>query len=199
MSKPNFFLQIYLQCFKNFIITEFCLQRSKDYKFLFEKAFDCQPVNETYPLRVSDMKGFPGIQSFYINGKIEVLSKMPRNIELELGLTRCNIDKTGCHTFEKMAFPRICEKLTTKTSIAYRIRQAIVPNPNCPFDLGTYYFTNSSSFSLNTFRMIPLDGYFWKLQCKFHEKNGFKRIKTIACLEIDVSFPTKFTREPKTQ
>ena len=117
------------------------------------------------------------------------------NVELEIALTRCSIDKTGCHSFEKMTISRICEKMTTKTSLAYKISQAIVPTPHCPFAQGLYHFSNTSRFTMQTFGMIPLDGYFWRVRNKFYEKNGIKRVRTIACLEIDVSFPVKPNRK----
>lgn len=179
----------------------FRLQTNKDFNVRFEKAFDCQPKNETYPTKVSDLKGFITNEGLLVNGKIEILSdKMPMNIELELALTRCNLDsKTGCFAFEKITFSRICEKMMTKTSLAYTIGQTIVPTPHCPFSPGIYHLTNSSSFSLTTFRMIPLSGYFWRVRCKFYEKSGVKRVKTISCVEIDLSFPVKSNRGKRSQ
>lgn len=179
----------------HFIIKAFCLQTIKDFSFRFEKAFDCKPENETYPVRVSDMIGSTSNQTFRISGKIHISDKMPTNLELEIALTRCSIDKTGCVSFGKMSFPRICEKLTTRTSIAYKIGRAIVPTPQCPFAQGVYEISNSSSYTLNFLNAVSMDGYFWKLCCKFYDKRGSKRFKAVSCVEMDFSFPTKSARK----
>lgn len=142
------------------------------------------------------MKGIIVNGSLCFNGKIHILELMPMNIELELGLTRCNLDKTGCNAFDKMIFPRVCEKMGTKTSVAYKITKGITPTPKCPFTVGVYELTNNSSMSLDIFKLIPLDGYSWKLQCAFFEKKGPKRVRPIACVEYEVSIVNK-SRRPK--
>lgn len=190
-----FISNIFLLCIYSISLSRHFLQTNKDFNFRFERAFDCQPDNETYPARVS-MNGYATVnQTFHISGTIHVSDKMPMNLELEVSLKRCSIDKTGCRSFGKFVFSRLCEKLTISTSIAYKIAQAVVPTPICPFAQRDYEISNGTSYTLNFMNMIPLDGYYWKLHCMFYEKKGVKRIKTISCVQMDVSFSSKSTHK----
>lgn len=162
-----------------------------------QRAYDCQPENASYPVKVTGMMGIVVNETLSFTGKIHILELMPMNIELELGLTRCNIDKTGCNAFDRMIFPRICEKMGTKTSVAYKITKGISPTPSCPFAIGVYELTNNSSMALDIFKMLPIEGYLWKLQCAFFEKKGPKRVRPIACVEYEVTVVIKSRRPRK--
>lgn len=134
--------------------------------------------------------------AFVFNGKIKITQTMPMNIELEMALTRCNTDSTGCSFFDRRYFPRLCDKISVKTSVAYKIVNGIRPPPRCPFHIGEYEFTNNSTLSMELFKSLPLEGFLWKMRCIFHEKKGAKRIKTLACVEYGILIVNK-TRRPK--
>lgn len=151
------------------------------------KSIDCQPANETYPVKVSDMRALYQNDTIFLNGKIEILEVMPMNIEMEMTVMRCNLDLTGCYLFEKIVFSRICEKMKIKTSIAFKILSGIHPAPHCPIAKGTYEMMNDSKFSMETFKILPLEGYLWNSRNVFYEKIGAKRVRSLACLEYDIT------------
>lgn len=163
--------------------------------FRVQNAVDCQPSNETYPARVSGMKGVIVNGTFLFNGKIILSEVMPMNIEIEMALTRCNLDKTGCNFFSRLYFPRLCEKISVKTSLAYKIVKGINPAPSCPFAVGEYELTNNSTLSLDIFKTLPLEGFLWKLRFIFHEKKGSKRIRATGCIEYEVAVVKKTHRK----
>lgn len=134
--------------------------------------------------------------SFLFEGEVKISEVMPMNIEVEMGLTRCNVDKTGCIFFHKVYFPRICEKLNVKTSAAYSIIKGVKPKANCPFPAAEYKLSNDSSLSLDMFKLLPIDGYYWKLRVIFHEKKGAKHVRKLGCVEYGVAIVNK-TRRPK--
>lgn len=68
----------------------------------------------------------------FLSGKIEITAKLPMSIEVELTVLRCNLDTTDCVFFDRMSFSRICEKMKTKTSVAYKTISGIYPSPRCP-------------------------------------------------------------------
>lgn len=132
----------------------------------------------------------------YFNGKIDILEDLPLKIEMEVSLTRCNLDSSGCIFFDKMIFVRICEKMEVKTSIAYKLVQGIHPLPTCPIKKNRYEMMNDAKFSLDLFKLIPLEGFMWRSKYMFYEKNGPKRVRPLACVECEVVIVTK-TRRPR--
>lgn len=171
-------------------------QTYKDFRV--QRSIDCQPENETYPVKVLDMRVINVNDTLFLNGKIEVLENLPTNIELELKLTRCNLDTSGCTFFDKMFFARMCEKMMIKTSFAYKVVQGIHPVLSCPIPKNTYELMNDSKFSLDIFKMLPLEGFLWRTRYIFYEKNGPKKVRPLACVEFDVAVVTKARRtKPK--
>jgi hypothetical protein len=141
-----------------------------------------------------DMKAVFANDSAFLSGKIEILEQLPVNMEMELTLTRCNLDSTGCNFFDKLVFSRICEKMKAKTSIASKIVSGIHPTPQCPVAIGLYDMMNDSMFSVDMFKLLPLEGYLWRTRYVFYEKNGAKRVRPLACVEYDTSVVTRRTR-----
>lgn len=162
---------------------------SKDYRV--QKAIDCQPENVTYPVKASNMKAVNANDTMYMSGTIEVLRELPMNVELEISLTRCNLDRSGCFFFDKFIFSRICEKMKTKTSIASRIVNGMHPAFQCPIAVGTYAMMNDSKFIIDVFKMLPLEDYLWRSRFVFHEKSGNKRIRPLGCMEYEVAIFSK--------
>lgn len=161
------------------------LQTYKDFKV--QRAGDCQPENGTYPVRLTDMKAITTNDTVLLSGRMEILEELPMNIEMELTLTRCNLDRTGCFFFDKLIFSRICEKMKTKTSVAWKIISGIRPSPSCPIAIGNYEMMNDSKFSIEMFKYLPLEGYLWRTRYTFYEKSGLKRIRPLSCLESETA------------
>lgn len=173
-------------------------QTYKDFRV--QKAIDCQPENATYPVKATNMKTIYANDTMFMSGTFEVLHELPMNMELELTLTRCNIDGSGCFLFDKIIFSRICEKMLTKTSVASKIITGIHPVPHCPIAVGFYYMMNDATFSIDMFKMLPLEGYLWRARYTFYEKRSAKRVRALACLELDVIVVTVSHRtKPKRQ
>lgn len=171
----------------------FFLQTYKDFKV--QRSIDCQPKNETYPVKVTNMTGMCVNETINFNGKIEILEDLPTKIEVEASLTRCNLDSSGCSFFDKMIISKICEKMQTKTSISYKIAQGIRPIPTCPIVKNSYEMIDSK-ISLDMFKLLPLEGFLWRCRYIFYEKNGPKRVRPLACVEYEVAVVTK-VRRPK--
>lgn len=133
------------------------------------------------------MKGSVVNGNLVFDGKITVSGVMPMNLEFEIALTRCNLDMSGCVFFDRTYLPKICEKLNVKTTLIYQIAKGIKPTPRCPFAKGEYAFTRNSTMSLDFFRLLPIEGFVWKLRSSFHEKKGLKRMKRLACVQSDVA------------
>lgn len=168
------------------------LQTYKD--FAVQKSGDCTPKNETYSVRFTTLKVTTVDDTMFFKGVIDVSERLPANMELEAIITRCNLDGSGCSPFDKIVVSRICEKMSTNTSVAYRIIDGIHPHPVCPIFPGAYELNNESKFSFGIFRAMPLEGYLWRTRSVFHEKQGTKRLKKLACLEYDVAVVNKVRR-----
>lgn len=132
--------------------------------------------------------------SMLFHGKMEVFEDLPMKIEAELKLTRCNLDGSGCVHFEKLIFAKICEKMSVKTSVAYKLTLGVHPTPSCPIAKNTYEVTSDSQFSLDIFRLLPLEGFLWRTRYFFYEKSGAKRVRPLACVESDVAIVTRTRR-----
>lgn len=183
--------------FRFFTVTDsifLSLQTYKDFKV--QRSIDCQPENETYPVKVSEMKIVNANGSIFLSGKIEVLEDLPMKIDMEFQLTRCNLDSTGCVLFSKAVFARLCDKIEVKTSLTYKITRGIHPTLTCPIKKNSYDMMNDSSFNMDMFKSLPLEGFLWRSRYMFYEKNGSKRVRTLVCVESDVAFMNK-TRRPK--
>lgn len=124
--------------------------------------------------------------SVLTSGRLVVSEQLPMNLEYEISIIRCNVDSTGCAFYHKFIFPKICEKLETKTSMAYKLVRGITPRPHCPLPAGIYSITNNSTFLLNQVFMLQIEGYMWRMRHMFHEKKGQKRVRPLACVELDV-------------
>lgn len=182
-----------------FIIMNSLFFHPQTYKdFQVQRSIDCQPVNETYPVKVSDMRVTSVNESMVFYGKVEITEDLPMKIEAELKLIRCNIDGSGCTFFDRIILSKICEKMSVKTSIAYKIIRGVHPALTCPISKNTYEIMNESKFSLDIFKLLPLEGYLWRTRYIFYEKNGTKRTRPLACVECDVAVVTRTRRtKPK--
>lgn len=169
------------------------LQNLQDIRIL--KSDDCTPANVKYPVKIENLNvEFSKYDTFLANGHVMIFEQLPVNIELDISLTRCNFDYTGCSKFGSIKFPRICEKSTVKTSVAYQIATSIKPTPRCPVQPGNYEIKTNSKFLLDTFLSLPTDGYLWKAILIFYEKRGLKRVRPIACLNADLIANSKRTK-----
>jgi hypothetical protein len=169
------------------------MQTSKDIQIL--RSNDCTPSDKIYPAKIENLEiSFSKYDTFLATGRLIITEKLPMNIELDVSLTRCNLDNTGCNRYGAINFPRICEKSTVKTSIAYQIANGIHPVPKCPIQPGIYEIQNDSKFLLNTFLSLPTDGYLWKTKLIFYEKRGLKRVRPLACFSADLISNSKRTK-----
>lgn len=168
------------------------LQTYKD--FTVQKSTDCTPANETYDVRFTALKVTTVDDTMFFSGIIDILVKLPMNIELEIAITRCNLDGTGGSPFDKIIIPRMCETMNTNTSAAFKMINGIHPHPACPISAGTYVLNNESKFTFGFFRALPMEGYLWQTRTVFHEKKGRKRIRKLACLVYDVAVVNKVRR-----
>lgn len=171
------------------------LQTYKD--FTVQKASDCTPSNERFSAKLSNLEVSASNDSFLFSGNIEIFEKLPMNMEVEISITRCNLDGSGCAFFDKIAYSRICEKMNAKTSVAYKIANGIFPHPECPVSVGSYTMLNDSKYSFEMFKSLPVEGYLWRTRNTFFEKKGNKRVKKLACIEYDVAVMNKVVRRTK--
>lgn len=198
-KKINIFQSNFASFFRFFIDSEifFALFSIKQtYKDLrVQRSIDCTPENVSYPVYGSDMNIISMNGTIIFTGKVDITEDLPMNIELEMALTRCNVDKTGCINFDKVIFSRICEKMETKTSVAYNLVRGVVPVPKCPIKKGHYDIKNDSQMSMEIFKLIPLEGFLWKSKYLFYEKRGTKRFRPLACVEYDAVVVKKIRRK----
>lgn len=159
---------------------------------------DCTPLNESYAVKILNLTIRPVNESHIFSGKFLIAEQLPMNVEVETSLSRCNKDKTGCTSFDKITFSRICEKMSTKTSIAFKIVKGIRPMPSCPVAKGIYDLYSDWDFSKSIVQMLLSDGFLWRGNTKFYEKKGMKRVRILACMEWDLSVVKK-TRRPKSR
>lgn len=184
-----------VRAFLNFWLHRMFFRSLQTYKdFTVQKAADCTPINETTVVKVSNLKVSFQNEALIITGTIEIKETLPMNMEMEIAITRCNIDGTGCSFFDKIMYPRICEKMNVKTSVAYKIASGLNPRPQCPVPVGIYEMRNGTNFSLQIFRSMPLEGYLWLTRNTFFEKKANKRLKKLACLGYDVAIVNKVRR-----
>lgn len=132
--------------------------------------------------------------SMKFHGKMEIRENLPMKIEAELKLTKCNLDGSGCIHFEKLIFSKFCEKLSVKTSVAYKLTMGVHPRPTCPIAKNTYVITNDTNFPLEIFRLLPLEGFLWRMRYFIYEKKGGKRVRPLACVECETAVITKTRR-----
>lgn len=172
------------------LINSVFLQTYKD--LTVHKAVDCG--NATFPVKVVDFRAESVNKTLVFSGKINVLEeRLPMNIEFELSMTRCNLDKTGCTFFDRKILPKLCEKMGTKTSFAYQIVNGIKPTPQCPIKRGQYDLDHNSKFSQQMIQLLP-EGSLWRGRVVFFEKKGVKRFRALACAEYEVSITMKSHR-----
>lgn len=165
-------------------------QTYKDLKV--HKAVDCG--NETFPVKVLSFEVLSVNGSLVFSGQISILEdRLPMNLEFEISVTRCNLDRTGCVFFDRKIYPKVCEKMSTNTSTAYRVVSGIKPPLQCPIKRGLYELDNRSRYTLNLINFIP-EGNLWRGRILFFEKKGVKRYRPIACAEYEVSIATKSHR-----
>lgn len=198
LLNPSQQANVSVEIFRFFTVTDsICFLFLQTYKdFRVQRSIDCQPKNETYPVKMSDMKILSVNDTIFFSGKIEVLEDLPTKIDLEIQLIRCNLDSSGCIFFSKTVFSRICEKIEVKTSLTYKITRGISPTPTCPVKKNTYELMNDANINLDMFRTLPLEGFMWRSRYMFYEKNGLKRSRALACVENDIAVINK-TRRPK--
>jgi len=187
-----FYSHFIFRCFN--LLTLFAImQNLQDIQIL--RSEDCTPNDKKYPARIENLEiKFSKNDSFLATGQLLITDKLPMNIELDVSLTRCNLDQTGCLKYGSINYPRICEKSSVKTSVAYQIASGIHPIPKCPVQPGIYEIKNDSKFLLHTFLSLPTDGYLWKAKLIFYEKRGLKRVRPLACFSFDLISNSKRTR-----
>lgn len=190
-----YFKSVYVPLYRSFyheLIYRDSLQTYKDLKV--HKAVDCG--NETFPVKVTGFRADSVNQSLSFSGQINVLEeRLPSNMEFEISMTRCNLDKTGCVFFDRIIFPKLCEKMETRTSVAYQIVSGIKPALTCPIKRGQYELEHCSKASRRMIQLLP-EGSLWRGRVVFFEKKGVKRFRPIACAEYELSIASK-THRPK--
>lgn len=176
--------------FNHELIYRDSLQTYKELKV--HKATDCG--NETFPVKVTGFKAGTVNQSLVFSGQINVLEdRLPMNIEFEVSMTRCNLDKTGCAFFDRKSFPKLCEKMGLRTSVQYQIVNGIKPALQCPIKKGQYELNHNSRQSQMMIQILP-EGSLWRGRVAFFEKKGMKRFRPLVCVEYELSIITKSHR-----
>lgn len=129
-------------------------------------------------------------EALSLSGDIIISERLPMNIEIELSFTSCSLDRVRCTSLKKISVPKICEKMATNTSIAYRLTRGILPTLKCPIAAGTYHLMMTKNISL-VVSLLPLEAYLFVIRAEAFEKNSRKRVRPLACAEFDVSIPHK--------
>lgn len=124
--------------------------------------------------------------SLSFSGDIIVSERLPMNAEIELSFTSCSLDRVGCTSLHKMNIPRVCEKMATKTSIAYKIISFIQPTLKCPVDVGTYHLMMTNNLPMAALLLPRFEGYLMVVRTLFFEKNSRKRVRPLACAEYEI-------------
>lgn len=147
--------------------------------------------NSFNPLRLRKLTLDRSQDSVKVTGRIEVIESLPMNIEVEISVTRCALDGHGCYSFQKLKFPKICEKMKTETSFSYKIVQGVSPQPQCPVKLGWYNMSYGSIIPFDFLRILPLEGFNWKLKIVGFEKNRTKRVRSLCCVNVQIQVERK--------
>ncbi|KAG5674738.1 hypothetical protein PVAND_004689 [Polypedilum vanderplanki] len=155
-----------------------------DFKIL--RSIECQTDGKKIPVHFEELRVSKENNALTTYGRMLVNEQLPMNLEYEISITRCNLDSSGCIFFHKVSFPKICEKVEAKTSVAYEIARGIFPRPHCPISAGTYEIKNNSTFLLNQFILLPVDGFLWQTKHIFYEKKNLKRVRLLACIEFEL-------------
>jgi hypothetical protein len=153
---------------------------------------DCTPTNNSYnPLRLRELSVDRAQDSVKVSGRIEVIESLPISIEVEISVTRCALDGRGCYSFQKLKFPRICEKMKTETSFSFKIVQGVSPTPHCPIAPGWYNMSYGSTVPFDFLKILPLEGFNWKLKLVGFEKNKAKRVRSLCCVNVQIQVERK--------
>lgn len=72
---------------------------------------------------------------FYLNGKLTVDRKIYGPLEVQIDVTKCDLDQAHCEEYDKIVFKNFCEKLLRTNSFWTRFAKSVVPTFACPFNV----------------------------------------------------------------
>lgn len=70
---------------------------------------------------------------FYVNGQLIVDKKLYGPYEVEIDVTKCDLNRAHCEEHDKIVFKNICDKLLIKKSFWALFATNIEPKFVCPF------------------------------------------------------------------
>lgn len=89
--------------------------------------------NGTYEIRNSQ---------FQLNGKLSINTKIYGPMEVQIDVTKCDLDRTHCEEHDKIVFKNFCEKLVKTNSFWTRFASTVEPKFACPFKVVRILFKN---------------------------------------------------------
>lgn len=130
--------------------------------------------------------------SYLTDGQFEIFEDIPMmNIEFNLILKKCDLDREVCSEFGQYAFKDICHEALIEESIISRYFSKLKPHiAGCPVDKGIYNLTGETILKSEFIMSLPIEGCRWKVQLSGNAIDGDKLIRKLFCFSYDL-FATK--------
>lgn len=70
-----------------------------------------------------------------LNGKLSVNKKIYGPMEIQIDVTKCDLDRAHCEEYDKIIFKNFCEKLVKTNSFWTRFASTVEPKLVCPLQV----------------------------------------------------------------
>lgn len=72
---------------------------------------------------------------FRLNGNLSVNKKIYGPIEVQIDVTKCDLDRAHCEEYDKIIFKNFCEKIVRTNSFWTKFASTVEPKFVCPFQV----------------------------------------------------------------